>query len=163
MLKTTGLFQKYMEACFRHWIKKKANFNFLSHNSEFFLSILWYKLTIVRMLKSELQDINSQMWEKIHNYKFLSHISDFISQDCRFISCSFDFITCNCEFISHSSEKKSHNCEIKSHNYLFFVIQFQKQASINICPKILQNDLIKTLFFRLLEWIILIQRILTGN
>ncbi len=70
-----------MEARFRHWKKKKkkkGNFDFLSHNSDFFLAIVSLHFAILLfsetwvydtnsqfcVIKSELRDVNSQFWEK---------------------------------------------------------------------------------------------------
>ncbi len=59
-----------MEAHFHHWIiNKKGYCDFLSQNSDFVLIIALLKLTILRKKvriarkKSELRDINSQLWE----------------------------------------------------------------------------------------------------
>ncbi len=61
-----------MEALFRHWIKNvKYICDYLSHNSDFFFIIAWYKLAILRTYQSPPPlklDFNSHLWVNISQF-----------------------------------------------------------------------------------------------
>ncbi len=65
---------------------KKSYCDFLSHNSDFFSIIAWYKLAILRTVffpPSKL-DFNSQF--RLYSSPFIARNSDFIARNCEFIS-----------------------------------------------------------------------------
>ncbi len=70
--------------------------------------------TQVQFIKSELRDINSQLWKKEWELQVycISHNSDIFSCNCKFVYRNSDFITPNCKLLSHNSEKKVWNVSL---------------------------------------------------
>jgi len=75
---------------------------------------------------SELQDINTQLWEKKSDLRVDISQFWFNTGKCYFISCIYEFISRNCDF----KYEKVRIVRYKEINLYCIIIMWQKQASI---------------------------------